>query len=677
MGIKGQVKEFTTDWTGEDWAAATKAASQLVGGVSGMFGGAAQREGDAARAQQNEENALYLRKVQDYNRQASARANSFNFTGDLAQNQDMRATGLLGAMPLGQEQRFVQQQKLLGTTGANYANAPLPTAYGGVINPLAGLDLTPYGDMATSTSIGERRKALANVDPNLQFNAMSNYGLGAGAAEADRQVAEFARSRAAARTAREASMSAMLAQQMDAATALSLQPPPPDPAVEEQKGTPWWRKAIKIASIAAPFALAPFTGGLSLAAQGAIGAGLGVLGSAASGGSKRDHIMSAILGGIPAGGFAGGAKNVAGKVAGESAMSAIQRSILNPRALAPIASGGFSGDVGSALRAGSQFLPGNAGYQGAPAPTPSGQIFGDPTQPFHPNFSPGTMEGNLAKFLPNQITSGPFSPSAQAARYQAFTPAQIQAVGRGEAPTAPVVQGPAAEVVAETPATAVQQAIRPPATPNRIIANYDLPPNQQRIYDQAPANNPAFGSPPGHQEWLSMTRPDIAQLGQGVVPRTFGHIGDFYQQKAQDQASGAETSRLQQFTPEDNARIGKSLQVAGVIAGAGAAAGVTGASLLHFTPAMIAAARNLTTRRLGQPATTGPLDLSRGLGEEGLRIGKETFLKEFTQKILPRFAEYQKMSQSELSKFMLQYSNRHKYEEVMEMIQKASSMGWL
>lgn len=79
----------------------------------------------------------------------------------------------------------------------------------------------------------------------------------------------------------------------------------------------FWRKFAKIASIAAPIAAAPFTGGLSLAA---LGAGAGVAGSKLRGESWKKSLLMGGLGAIPGvgklGRLAGPSAGIGSKIAG-------------------------------------------------------------------------------------------------------------------------------------------------------------------------------------------------------------------------------------------------------------------------------------------------------------------------------------------------------------------------
>lgn len=74
----------------------------------------------------------------------------------------------------------------------------------------------------------------------------------------------------------------------------------------KEKGTPWWKKALKVASVVAPIVAAPFTGGTSLAL---IGAGSALANRYASGGgSPADYALSGALGSTSGLGARGGAR---------------------------------------------------------------------------------------------------------------------------------------------------------------------------------------------------------------------------------------------------------------------------------------------------------------------------------------------------------------------------------
>ena len=351
----------------------------------------------------DEESAAYQRTADHYRRLAEARSNIYGHEDNLIEAQGRRANTLLGAMPLGAEQRYVQKQNLL-RTGLDTTNAPTSAAYGGIRNPLAGLNLTPYGDLATATALGERRKALANVDPNFQFGAMGAYGLGETTA-AEQEVAEYARARAGERMAREATMAKSLEMQLadakmfyDQDKLLNQQRGDIAPAPVEQK-KPWWKKALKIASVAAPFALAPFTGGLSLAAQAAIGGGAGILGGLASGKrSVKDLILAGGMGAIPIAGAGGALRG-----GSESVKAAVLRGLVNPQALASMGAATIGGPTGDALQMGARLLPGIQAYN----QPPTGPFLGDPTGRFGPG---APTSAALAQNIKFPAIDSPFLP---------------------------------------------------------------------------------------------------------------------------------------------------------------------------------------------------------------------------------------------------------------------------
>jgi hypothetical protein len=97
----------------------------------------------------------------------------------------------------------------------------------------------------------------------------------------------------------------------------------------------FWKKLGKIASIAAPIAAAPFTGGATLAL---IGAGAGAAGGALSGGGVKGALLGAGLGGATAGFLGGSGGAVGGNVAKTGAGSILKSAITNPNVLATIGS---------------------------------------------------------------------------------------------------------------------------------------------------------------------------------------------------------------------------------------------------------------------------------------------------------------------------------------------------
>jgi hypothetical protein len=106
----------------------------------------------------------------------------------------------------------------------------------------------------------------------------------------------------------------------------------------------WLKTLGKIATIAAPIAAAPFTGGTSLAL---IGAGAGAAKGALSGGGLRGALLGGALGSVP--GLGG-----AGAVGGQVAKAGLKSTLLNTVLPAATALGSTLGAVGDARAQGRQ-----------------------------------------------------------------------------------------------------------------------------------------------------------------------------------------------------------------------------------------------------------------------------------------------------------------------------------
>ena len=265
-----------------------------------------------------------------------------------------RQAAVLDASPLGANQNFAAQQALLsgiagmaGSGGFRPSDpavaAAMPTGGNLTLPPevVAALQQA-HGQQATAASIAQRQMDLTRMDPGRgDAGTLDTLGLGdtSGLAE---HLATFQKAQqdeaAASAQKREALMRAL-----DNNPTQSTQP-------EAQKSTPWWKKALKVASIAAPIVAAPFTGGTSLAL---IGAGAGAASSALNGGGLKGAILGGTLGAATGG--LGGAAN--GTKQAFSA-GALARAAVNPKTLTTVGSQVVPGMAGQALGLASQFAPG-------------------------------------------------------------------------------------------------------------------------------------------------------------------------------------------------------------------------------------------------------------------------------------------------------------------------------
>jgi hypothetical protein len=135
-----------------------------------------------------------------------------------------------------------------------------------------------------------------------------------------------------------------------------------------------WKKIGKVASIAAPIAAAPFTGGASLAL---IGAGAGAGGAALEGKGLKGILGGAALGGIPGGGgAAGAAKAGVGQAVKQGAKTAALSA--GKSAAATALEGGNVGNILKAAGKGAAVggATGAAGSGGLPTTGTAGRLVG-------------------------------------------------------------------------------------------------------------------------------------------------------------------------------------------------------------------------------------------------------------------------------------------------------------
>lgn len=275
----------------------------------------------------------------------------------LAQQQNdqrQRQMGVLDANPLGAMQNFAAKQALMsGIAGMAGGSGFRPTDPGvAAAMPSGGFSLPPevvaqlqkgYGPEATAASIGQRQMDLTRLDPGMgDAGVLGSLGLGDTSSLAE-HLATFKQQQQDQSAADQQKRDALFRALDNNPTGQTAQP-------EAQKGTPWWKKALKVAAVAAPIVAAPFTGGTSLAL---IGAGSGAASGLLNGGGLKGAVLGAGLG-AATGGMGGGA---AGGAAQRFTAGAAAKTLLNPRALATVGSQVVPGKAGAAMAFGSQFAP--------------------------------------------------------------------------------------------------------------------------------------------------------------------------------------------------------------------------------------------------------------------------------------------------------------------------------
>jgi hypothetical protein len=147
-------------------------------------------------------------------------------------------------------------------------------------------------DSALSNAAANFEKARLTADPNVSPNDLSKTGLGKAGATANTDVNAFMTQQAAQNPANNASSQQALQSALMAGTNQA-------PA-EKDTGGGFWKTLAKIGTIAAPIIAAPFTGGASLAAIGALS---GAANSALNGGGLMQDLLGAGLGAIPGVGY--------------------------------------------------------------------------------------------------------------------------------------------------------------------------------------------------------------------------------------------------------------------------------------------------------------------------------------------------------------------------------------
>jgi len=256
-----------------------------LSGAAGLFGGLGQSQQGKLSQQQ-------------FNQQQQQQALQ-QVLAILGRQQDMeqsfrqdglgRATTQAQMSPLGQEQQFLQRQRL--------AQSMLPALknfqFGGPTNPaiqaafrpptnILSQVITPqlqqaYGDDATAQSLMDRRKLMAMINPDYEFSPLSSPGFGLGP-QYDQSVGGFQLGQQAQQKGYEASQRALMEQQRSLAMMGYQQQQSAAQQQQEKKDTPWWKKVLgPAAGIAASFipGAGPLIAPLVGAAVGGVSSGMG------------------------------------------------------------------------------------------------------------------------------------------------------------------------------------------------------------------------------------------------------------------------------------------------------------------------------------------------------------------------------------------------------------------
>ena len=171
--------------TGRTGMTSQELLSLLMQGGAGLAGGLAQGQQNKNQQAQTQQQMMD-QKVQ----QMMAALQNAQQTGqNLQMNRQQMPQTQASLSPLGAEQTFLQRQRLMQTMLPEMANfrSAGPTdpgvrgAYTPNTNMLKGLNnpklLEAYGDQATATSLADRRKLMAQINPEYQFSSLENFGL--------------------------------------------------------------------------------------------------------------------------------------------------------------------------------------------------------------------------------------------------------------------------------------------------------------------------------------------------------------------------------------------------------------------------------------------------------------------------------------------------------------------
>lgn len=249
----------------------------LIPAGAGLAGGVAQGQQNKVGQQQTQQQMMD-QKVQ----QMMAALQNAQQTGqNLQMNRQQMPSTQAQMSPLGQEQTFVQRQRLMAAMLPEMAkfNVGGPTdpgvkaAYTPPTNMLKGLAnpalQASYGDQATATSLADRRKMMAQINPEYQFSSLGNFGLDA---NYDQQVEDVRMTAGANLKAYEAAQASLANQQTTLAnqnmSAALTQPP------AEKKGGGVKGFLGGVLKVAAPIAALAIPGVGPMAAAAIAGGGV-------------------------------------------------------------------------------------------------------------------------------------------------------------------------------------------------------------------------------------------------------------------------------------------------------------------------------------------------------------------------------------------------------------------
>ncbi len=314
-----------------------------------------------------------------------------------AQDDRARAAGVLDANPLGAEQQYAAREAFLRNAAGMLGNISFKPSDPAIASAMPGISggfsITPemiaamqaaHSPDKVATAIAQRQMDTARLDPYRgDAGVLGSLGLGDTSALQNRvsgfQNQELSRQDQLRQQQREALMRALdnnptgqnaaiqdpettFNQNFDKISQLkqSGQAKTWEDAYQMVTGQKWpkgqdikidgsgghmvkdnggFLKTLgKVATVAAPFVAAPFTGGASLAL---IGAGAGAANAALNGGGLKGALLGGAMGGLTAG-MGGGA------VPGVAKSTALKQALLNPSNITNIVSQTAPGKVGQA-----------------------------------------------------------------------------------------------------------------------------------------------------------------------------------------------------------------------------------------------------------------------------------------------------------------------------------------
>lgn len=280
--------------TAQEWA---MLASQVGGGV---FGGVAQSQQNK-RGQQNQQQQQLDAVVQ---RMLASLQNAQQTGQNLQTNRQQMPQTQAELSPLGQEQSFLQKQRMLQTLlptlanfqGASPTDAGVAGSYRPQSNILANLAnpklMESVGDGATAQSLADRRKLMAQINPDYEFSSLGGFGLDP---RFDDGVNRASQDAGARLRAYESAQSALADQQIGLSNQ-QLQNAQQAGQQQEKKGGGIGGFLGGVLKTAAPFAA--FIPGVGAPLAIGLGAAGGALGNKMQGGGL---LSGAVQGGIGAG----------------------------------------------------------------------------------------------------------------------------------------------------------------------------------------------------------------------------------------------------------------------------------------------------------------------------------------------------------------------------------------